>query len=94
MNESGPVAAPKPSLFEDPAVGALYQMVLALAEEVAALREVVDAGFALQANGQPATPEAMANYVPDEDYDQERAARVQRLMAPLDELLRAEAASR
>lgn len=83
----GPKAGVKPQYFSDPAVDTLYRMVLTLGEEVAALREIVDAGFALQADGKSATPEAIAAYEPPVGYDERRAAFVRRLLAPVDALM-------
>ena len=51
--ELHPQAAPKPQYFNDPAVDALYQMVLVLAEEIFTLGEKLDAMVVLHEGQRP-----------------------------------------
>ena len=55
----GAQPAPKPNYFDDPAVQALYQMVLVLGEELAATREQLHALIALAEKGDIPTAEAI-----------------------------------
>jgi hypothetical protein len=76
----------KPAYFEDPAMQALYQMVLILGEELAATREQLHALIALCEEGAVPSAEALAAFVPDEQFDLERADWVSRLLEPLEQM--------
>lgn len=89
----GAQPAEKPDYFDDPAVQALYQMVLVLGEELAATREQLHALVALCEQGQSPTAEAIEAFVPDEAFDTERADWVARLLQPLEQLARAKGGS-
>ena len=86
----GPGPADKPQYFDDPAVDALYQMVLVLGEEIGALREQLDSIVALHDAG--TTPDRAALDAADlgEQYDAVRKAFVDRLLEPLEEMIRRE----
>jgi len=85
-----PQAAPKPQYFNDPAVDALYQMVLVLAEEVFTLREKLDAVITLHDQGRRPTSAELDTLDTDAIFEARRQAFVERLLAPLDELLKRE----
>ena len=76
----------KPAYFEDPAMQALYQMVLILGEELAATREQLHALIALCEEGAVPSAEALEAFVPDEQFDLERADWVSRLLEPLEQI--------
>jgi hypothetical protein len=76
----------KPAYFEDPAMQALYQMVLILGEELAATREQLHALIALCEEGAVPSAEALEAFVPDEQFDLERADWVSRLLEPLEQM--------
>ena len=76
----------KPAYFEDPAMQALYQMVLILGEELAATREQLHALVALCEEGAVPSAEALEAFVPDEQFDLERADWVSRLLEPLEQM--------
>jgi hypothetical protein len=76
----------KPIYFEDPAVQALYQMVLILGEELAATREQLHALITLCESGEIPSADAINAFLPDETFDLERADWVARLLAPLEEI--------
>lgn len=76
----------KPAYFEDPAMQALYQMVLILGEELAATREQLNALIALCEEGAVPSAEALEAFVPDEQFDLERADWVSRLLEPLEQM--------
>jgi hypothetical protein len=76
----------KPAYFEDPAMQALYQMVLILGEELAATREQLHALIALCEEGAVPSAEALESFVPDEQFDLERADWVSRLLEPLEQM--------
>ena len=76
----------KPAYFEDPARQALYQMVLILGEELAATREQLHALVALCEEGAVPSAEALEAFVPDEQFDLERADWVSRLLEPLEQM--------
>ena len=82
----GAQPAPKPNYFDDPAVQALYQMVLVLGEELAATREQLHALIALAEQGDITTAEAIEAYVPEASYDLERADWVARLLETLEQI--------
>lgn len=77
----------------DPRIDTLLNMVLSLTSEVAVLRERLDAHERLAAAGQPASPEAIEAFVPDEAATRARAAQRQRLIAKVCRPLVAEAAT-
>ena len=76
----------KPAYFEDPAMQALYQMVLILGEELAATREQLHALIALCEEGVVPSAEALEAFAPDEQFDLERADWVARLLEPLEQM--------
>ena len=76
----------KPAYFEDPAMQALFQMVLILGEELAATREQLHALIALCEEGAVPSAEALEAFVPDEQFDLERADWVSRLLEPLEQM--------
>ena len=76
----------KPAYFEDPAMQALYQMVLILGEELAATREQLHALVALCEEGAVPSAEALEAFVTDEQFDLERADWVSRLLEPLEQM--------
>ncbi len=76
----------KPAYFEDPAMQALYQMVLILGEELAATREQLHALIALCEEGAVPSAAALESFVPDEQFDLERADWVSRLLEPLEQM--------
>ena len=82
----GAQPAPKPYYFDDPAVQALYQMVLVLGEELAATREQLHALIALAEKGDVPTAEAIEAFVPEASFDLERADWVARLLEPLEQI--------
>ena len=88
MNE-GAQPADKPIYFEDPAIQALYQMVLVLGEELAATREQLHAMIALCEEGKAPSAEAIEAFLPAEAFDQERADWVARLLEPLEQIAQA-----
>ena len=67
----GAKPALKPNYFDDPAVQALYQMVLVLGEELAATREQLHALIALAEQGDIPTAEAIEAFVPEASFDLE-----------------------
>ncbi|ETW97171.1 hypothetical protein [Candidatus Entotheonella palauensis] len=85
-----PQAAPKPQYFNDPAVDTLYQMVLVLAEEVFTLREKLDAMVTLHDQGRPATSAELDALDTDAMFEARRQVFVERLLEPLNELIRRE----
>jgi hypothetical protein len=86
MGVKGPQRAPAPQYFSDPGLDALYQMMLVLAEEVAVLRERVDAALAVQQEGEMATRERVDARDLGDAYDPVRKDFVQRLLEPLEDL--------
>ena len=84
--KQGAQPSDKPAYFEDPAMQALYQMVLILGEELAATREQLHALIALCEEGAVPSAEALAAVVPDEQFDLERADWVSRLLEPLEQM--------
>ena len=85
-----PRAAPKPQYFEDPAVDALYQMVLVLEEEVFTLRERLDSVIALHDQGQLPTTSALDALDTDAIFAARHEALVERLLEPLKDLIERE----
>lgn len=65
----------------DPRVDTLMGMVMALMSEVSVLRERLDAHERLAEQSTPATPQAVDDYVPDEQVAQVRAAIRDRMVA-------------
>lgn len=65
----------------DPRVDTLMGMIFALTSEVSILRERLDAHERLAAQNQPATPQAVDDYVPDEQAQQARAGMRDRIVA-------------
>ena len=88
--ELNPQAAPKPQYFKDPAVDALYQMVLVLAEEVFTLQEKLDAVVALQDQGRRPIASELDALDTDAMFEARRRAFVDRLLEPLKELIERE----
>jgi hypothetical protein len=84
--KEGAQPAEKPVYFDDPAVQALYQMVLILGEELAATREQLHALITLCEEGQLPSPQALEAFVPDAHFDLERADWVARLLEPLEQI--------
>ena len=64
----------RPQYFEDPAIDKVLSITMALAGEVAVLRDRADATERLLEAGQPVTREALDNYVPDPKVREERDA--------------------
>ena len=87
-----PRAAPKPQYFKDPAVDALYQIVLVLEEEVFTLREKLDSVIVLHDNGQLPTTSALDGLDTDAIFAARREALVERLLEPLKDLIERETA--
>lgn len=85
INE-GAQPADKPIYFDDPALQTLYQMVLVLGEELAATREQLHALIALSEKGVVPTAEALESFLPDDQFDAERADWVARLLEPLEKI--------
>jgi hypothetical protein len=85
INE-GAQPADKPIYFDDPAIQTLYQMVLVLGEELAATREQLHALIALSEKGVVPTAEAIESFLPDDQFDAERADWVARLLEPLEKI--------
>ncbi len=90
MSVTGPVGAEKPQYFDDPATDALYQMVLVLGEELAAVREQVHAIVELQASGKTVDAAALDAFQPDAAFDEKRQKYVERLLDPLKDLIERE----
>ena len=84
--KSGAQPSGKPAYFEDPAMQALFQMVLILGEELAATCEQLHALIALCEEGAVPSAEALEAFVPDEQFDLERADWVSRLLEPLEQM--------
>jgi hypothetical protein len=63
-----------PQYFDDPDVGKLLSMVVALAGEMAVMRDRLDTVERLLDAGQPVTREALAGFAPDEAVRTERDA--------------------
>lgn len=84
--KEGAQPAEKPVYFDDPAIQALYQMVLILGEELAATREQLHALIALCESGAVPTADAIDAFIPDESFDLERADWVARLLEPLEQI--------
>ena len=76
----------KPVYFDDPAIQALYQMVLILGEELAATREQLHTLVALIEQGKLPSTDAIEAFVPDASFDLERADWVARLLEPLEQI--------
>ncbi len=80
---SDPTSAPRlpqgatgdaPAYFDDPDVGKLLSMLVALTGEVAVIRDRLDTVERLLDTGLPVTRDAIAHYVPDERVRGERDA--------------------
>ena len=84
--KEGAQPADKPVYFADPALQALYQMGQILGEGLAATREQLHALIALCEEGTVPTAEALEAFVPDEQFDLERADWVNRLLEPLEQM--------
>ena len=65
-------AGPRPQYFDDPAVEKLMSITMALAGEVAVLHDRLDTHERLAAAGVTPTPEAIDEYVPDDEVRQAR----------------------
>lgn len=63
-----------PQYFEDPEVGKVLSMVVALAGEMAVMRDRLDTVERLLDAGQPVTRAALAGFAPDEAVRNERDA--------------------
>jgi hypothetical protein len=63
-----------PRYFDDPEVGKVLSMVVALAGEMAVMRDRLDTVERLLDTGQPVTREALARFAPDESVRNERDA--------------------
>ena len=87
-----PRAAPKPQYFKDPAVDALYQIVLVLEEEVFTLRERLDSVISLHDSGQLPTTSALDGLDTDAIFAARREALVERFLEPLKDMSEREAA--
>lgn len=87
-----PSAAPKPQYFKDPAIDALYQIVLVLEEEVFTLRERLDSVIALHDDGQVPTTDALDALDNDAIFAARRQALVERLLEPLKDLVERDSA--
>lgn len=87
--KEGAQPAEKPVYFDDPAIQALYQMVLILGEELAATREQLHALIALCESGAVPTADTIDAFIPDESFDLERADWVVRLLEPLEQIAEA-----
>ena len=85
-----PHAAPKPQYFKDPAVDALYQIVLVLEEEVFTLRERLDSVITLHDQGQLPTTPALDALDTDAIFADRRQALVDRFLEPLTDLIERE----
>ena len=92
MSVKGPERGAKPQYFKDPALDSLYQMVLVLGEEVAAMREQLDAMTAIHGQGGTPTAAALDDFDPGERYAEIRQAFVERLLEPLEDLIERETA--
>ena len=90
MSVAGPMGANKPQYFEDPGLDALYQMVLVLGEELAAVQEQIHALVELQASGKAVDAAALNAFKPDEAFDETRKKYVERLLEPLKDLIERE----
>ena len=88
--KEGAQPAEKPVYFDDPAIQALYQMVLILGEALAATREQLHALIALCESGAVPTADALDAFIPDESFDLERADWVVRLLEPLEQIAEAQ----
>lgn len=64
----------RPRYFEDPAIDNVLSITMALAGEVAVLRDRVDATERLMEAGKPVTREALDSYTPDAKVREERDA--------------------
>ena len=62
----------RPKYFADPAIEKVLSITLALAGEVAVLRDRLDTVERLSADGKPISPKAIDNYEPDADVRSER----------------------
>jgi len=93
FQQEGAQPAAKPVYFHDPALQALYQMVLVLGEELAATREQLHALIALSEDGVVPTAEAIERFLPRDDFDTERADWVTRLLEPLEQIARSRESS-
>lgn len=87
MTIQGPEGATKPQYFKDPALDALYQMVLVLGEEMAAMREQVHAISAVHAEGGVPTTDVLNDYDPGPQYEEMRRQFAERLLTPLQDLI-------
>ena len=80
----------QPSFFDQPALEAMYGMLVVLMEEVCVLQDRLDTYERLGARGIAITPEAVDAYDPDEAVEnareQRRHAVVRRIMRPVKQL--------
>lgn len=65
----------RPEYFDDPQKDRMIALIIELAEEVCVLRDQVDNAQRLAAAGATATPEALRDFVTDDDLVSERLAR-------------------
>lgn len=70
-----------PQYFDEPEVGGVLAMVVALTGELAVMRDRLDTVERLLDTGEPVTREAIARYVPGEAVRAERDAWRQQLLA-------------
>lgn len=83
----------QPSFFEQPAMEAMYGMLVVMLEEICVLRDRLDTCERLGAQGIPVTPDSVEAYQPDALVDEEREARrhqtIDRIMRPVKSLQQA-----
>jgi len=83
----------QPSFFEQPAIEAMYGMLVVMLEEICVLRDRIDTCERLGAQGIPVTPDSVEAYQPDADVDAQREARrrqtIDRVMRPVKALQQA-----
>ena len=79
---------------DDPRIDTLLSMVMALTSELSVLRERLDAHERLIPENQLTGPEAVDQYVPDDQANEDRAAQRQRLLDKISRPLLAELESR
>jgi hypothetical protein len=80
----------QPSFFDQPALEAMYGMLVVLMEEVCVLQDRLDTYERLGAKGIAITPEAVDAYDPDEAVESAREQRrhtvIRRIMRPIKQL--------
>jgi len=77
----------QPSFFEQPAMEAMYGMLVVMLEEICVLRDRLDTCERLGEQGIPVTRDSIEAYQPDADADAERETRrrqtIDRVMRPV-----------